>query len=1142
MKILKKYLFTLLLPILLVCSLSQQSYAQTTYDWAGTTNTKWETAANWRVGGVVPATCPGLTASDIVRIGVSTSIATFGNQPSIGSVTAATYTIASLTFGNNNAAVGAQGNLSLTIGSGSTLTVTGTVLQMHSATGGAANSGGLSEATMGSTDAIYTNINGPGTLHCHDFTVGDNTVPSNAYVNNRTYVNLRSAITITVDNNFTINSATSHQDGDQSVITRNSDPFVSFQSGTLTITNQLVLTNINPYWWYLEAYIPSTSFSIDQTTANATLNFGGVDPLNITISLDPYVLNYVDFYNVPFSGSGQSTVTFLRAGDQKVYNSNSYPTYALDQFPKMYQNIAFGGSGTKTFDIGTTTLAGNLTLNAGSELVDLSVNTSSVSLPGALSVGAGTTLQGGAGDISVTGAVTNAGTITLGSGSFTMTNNFTNSGTLNSGSSTVIFNGTGPVTLNDSAPGGTIFNNVNFTSGYNATIQSGTFGVSGTGVMTLSNSGTTVVAGTNNFIFKSDASGTATLAALPSGCQLSGTNITVQRYIPGGSSTSRGYRLLSSAVNAGSDSYGNKIYSINYLLNSTYISGTGFPTGSNSKTGNPSLYLFRENLAPLYTTFLNSNYIGIANYSASPSYGMNDTTYPTTNIPVGNGYLFYFRGGPTTVNPFVSGSLAQSAVLASTGTLNQGNIIFSDWYSPSTTNVGYTAASANASIEGMNLAGNPYPSTIDWNTWSSTNSNAGIYGPGLSGEISLLNPGSQAGAGNYTYYIPGVGSNMSGYTGLIPSGVGFFVQAASAGATLTFTENAKVTSQPSGAGLFLANKQILAAVKQQLRLQMQLDSINLDATLINFNANTKPAYSINEDARYRAGSGKVSLASLSSDNIPLAINQLPLALKGDTIPLKVGATASGTYTLKMESVTGIPQIYDIWLKDAFTKDSVNLRKTSTYSFTVNMGDTTTFGAHRFVLTLQENPALAYKLISFDAEKGTGGRQVQVTWKTQNEEDYTQFTVERSNDNGKTYNVIGGMTSSGQGTYSITDRNPANGSNQYRLKQQDFNQNISYSNVINIDFAGIGNSNANRVSVYPNPAISNINLTIVPKSQGNTTYDITISNSSGKVVKLAHITDTNWQDNVSSLLMGTYLIQVTDRKNNNVIGQTKLVKL
>lgn len=1157
MKISKKYLFALLLPILLLCLLGQETYAATTYDWRPNGSTAWASAGNWQsttAGGVVAypaAAYPGQSGTtDIVRIGVNTTIAAFTRQPAI--TTGVSYTIASLTFGNNNAPYSntVAAVLALTIGSGSTLTVTGTVLQMHSSTGGLTNSGGRSEATGSFTYAIFTTINGPGTLHCSNFTVGDTTIPGDPYVNNFTSLTIQGSLILTVDNTFNINSASYHGDDDQTVISRNNDATVSFQSGVLTINGQLSETNTNPWDYVIDAYIPYTGFSMDLTTsANATLNLGGPNSINISIGTY-YCTNAVDFYN-PDGGTGQSTVNYSSTGNQEVYDYASFPLYAIDPDPYMYQNLSFGGSGTKTFDADTTTVGGNVTLNAGSEIVDLSANTGSLTLPGTLTLGTGSTLKLGSGAIAVTGAVTNAGTITLGSGNFSMANNFTNSGTINSGSSTVIFNGTGAVNLNDSATGGTIFNNVDFTSGYNATIQSGTFGVSSTGVMTLSNSGTQVVAGGFNFIFKSDASGAATLAALPSGCQLTGTNITVQRYIPGGSAAERGYRLLSPSTYTTTDTHGNHIYSISYLLNSTYISGTAFPSTAsnpNSKTGNPSLYLYRENVVPQFTTFLNSNYRGIESIASDPYYLINtdsDGSGTQYDIPVGNGYLFFFRGGETTTNPFSTSSIPANGTLASTGNLNEGNITVTNWYNESLGNTGllYTTASGSTGIEGTNLVGNPYPATIDWNNFSSTNSSAAIYGPGLSGAIWMLVPGAEAGSGNYATYLPGVGATNGG-TNLIASGEGFFVQATGTGATLKFTENAKVSTQATGAAVFMANKQslsVISGVKEQIRLQMQLDSINADEMLISFNPNTSAGFNIMEDVQYKTGTGKVNLASLSSDNVALAINQLPLALKGDTIKLKVGASASGTYTLKAESITGIPQIYDVWLKDAFTKDSVNLRTTSTYSFTVNTGDTTTFGSHRFVLTLQEDPALAYKLISFDAEKTGDGRQVQTTWTTQNEANYTSFTVERSNDGGKTYNAVGSLTSSGLGSYGFTDLHALMGDNLYRLQSADFNNTITYSNPVDIVFTGDGKSG--NVTIFPNPVVNTINLTIAPKTQqANTSYNIRISNSMGLVVKNLVTTDTSWQNNAGSLLPGIYLVQVTDTKNNEFIGQTKFVKL
>ncbi len=855
-------------------------------------------------------------------------------------------------------------------------------------------------------------------------------------------------------------------------------------------------------------------------------------------------------YNQSGSGSATFNGTFTSTG-AGIYNMTGTGPFTAASttgnagtFNQSSTVLAtFTGTVTNTGTINQTN-TGNILFsaaftNSGSSSLLKQTGTGTITFSNSLTNG-GTVTQGG-GPITVASTVTNTGTLTLGSANFTFTGDYSNTGTFTAGTGTAIFNGTGVQHMTDGSSAGTVFNNCLFSGDANKNMQTGNFYVSSTGVMTLSGNITHVVSSAaNDLTFLSDVNGSATLAQLPNNCTVNGT-VTVQRYIPGGSSGSRGYRLLSSAVSAGKDGFGNQIYSINYLLNSTYISGLGFPNTSNSKTGNPSLYLFRENLSPLYTTFLNSNYIGINSYSASPTYSMNDATYPTANIPIGNGYLFYFRGGATTVNPFVSGSLAEPAALASTGTLNEGAVSVTSWVNATTGTAGllYSTVSGSAGIEGMNLVGNPYPSTIDWTTFNTTTQTSGIYGSGLSGTIYLLNPGSQAGAGNYGSYIPGVGGTNNA-TNLIASGVGFFVQATSNNAILQFNESAKVNTQPSGNGLFLANKQTLAAIKQQVRMVMQLDSINSDETLINFNANTKTGYIITEDARYRTGTGKVNLASMSSDNVALAINQLPLALKGDTIKLKVGATASGTYTLKMEAVTGIPQIYAVWLKDAFTKDSVNMRTTPNYSFNVNTGDTTTFGASRFTLMVIPDPALAYKLISFDAVKTNNNKQVELTWKTQNEQNTTNFTVERSNDNGKTFDGIGSVLSTGVGTYSLLDKDPLKGDNMYRLKQVDYFGNITYSSVIDLQFSD--NNGNGRLTCYPNPAITTISLSFDPKSQGNTTYDIRVTNSTGMIVKFAQVTEPSWQSNVSNLLTGTYLIQVTDKKDNSVVGQAKFVKL
>ena len=141
-------------------------------------------------------------------------------------------------------------------------------------------------------------------------------------------------------------------------------------------------------------------------------------------------------------------------------------------------------------------------------------------------------------------------------------------------------------------------------------ITGGTFLLADTGVLTLS--GVTTTHTNGGLTLLSDTTGSASKSFTPTGCSITG-NVNVRCYITGGVDgfgvSYRGYRLLSSPVYTATDpTYGNKIYSINYLLNSTYLTGTTFPTTATSKPGNPTLYLYRENLIPQYTTFLNSNY------------------------------------------------------------------------------------------------------------------------------------------------------------------------------------------------------------------------------------------------------------------------------------------------------------------------------------------------------------------------------------------------------------------------------------------------------------------------------------------------------------------------------------------------------
>ncbi|MGZ3999648.1 MAG: T9SS type A sorting domain-containing protein, partial [Mucilaginibacter sp.] len=523
-----------------------------------------------------------------------------------------------------------------------------------------------------------------------------------------------------------------------------------------------------------------------------------------------------------------------------------------------------------------------------------------------------------------------------------------------------------------------------------------------------------------------------------------------------------------------------------------------------------------------------------------------DVTYPTTNIPVANGFLCFFRGNRasaaygTETSPLY---VPQTVTLNATGSINYGNITVSDWFTPGSSNLSYTSASPFA---GYSLVGNPYPSSIDWDTFQRTSlATGGIYGTAtVSKTIYVLDPQSH----NFGAYISGNaglgGTNHA--TNIIVSGQGFFVVATGTSPVqpqLTFTETAKTTTQNTGVSLLMGTP-VNQANNQFLKLRLEKDTVNADETIITFNNQASNKYNPDLDASYKSGYGVVSLAGISQDNIKVAIHAMPLPkLQAENLGLNVTANATGIYSLTLKDIVAVPRLYDIWLMDKYSKDSLDMRQNLTYNFNIYKNDTASFGANRFTLMIRQNPAYAYRLLNFAASKVPDVRQVQVNWNTINEGNYTNFTVEHSIDGGKTYSTLNSLIASGAGKYGFLDKSPAEGQNLYRLKQEDINNTITYSNIVTIQFSYQNSSLVNNnLMIYPNPGVSNITLTMTAQTTNAAGYQIKFMNSSGIVVKQATSDQPTWLGNVSNLQPGTYVIQVLNSKNETLVGETKFVKM
>lgn len=822
------------------------------------------------------------------------------------------------------------------------------------------------------------------------------------------------------------------------------------------------------------------------------------------------------------------------------------------------------------------------TVNA-TAAITVSNSSSSILNAGAFSTTSGNILLSGNGSsfqnsttgvVNISGATvtmaTNAYITNAASGSFTIkgtsvvnfgtTSYITNSGTFYAG----ITNSS--CTLNLSQANNTITNN-----------SGALFYLGSTSVLNL-NGNTAKVNNSGGFTLQSDASGSAAIGNISgTGAALTGY-YNVERFFTGGGLTAnRGYRLLSSPVNQTGATASTSTFGISYLKNHTYlsvayggafvagISGTG--GGFNGPSIGPTLYLYKEPLAASNTSYTSGKHVGIVaiTVSGSPTSTSTGTTATVNTshatdltvsnlaIPIGNGFIFFFVGPSTRSTGSATGGPPADATVTANGYMNQGNFVVHLWFNGSGVNTLSYAAALNP---GYCMVGNPYPSTINLATVASDN--GGID------NIYVLN--SRAGGTNQNYiaYSATGGSSSPLTQQYAVSGGGFIVHATSGTATLTFKESQKAsTINPTGTGLIMSapkagilavdgklGNNTLSAAQQRtmamqgqagtalsgLYLKMEKDSLNYDYCGVYFGSNYNAKFE-DGDAIYLSGPNNVvTMASLSADGVKAAVNNLPDYHNGAGVKLNVNASATGLYKLKMEGVRNIDTLYDIYLIDRYMNDSLDIRRYGVYNFNLNKADTATFGPGRFSLSIRRKPLPQYLLTNFYGSKAQSG--LLVTWKTQNEYNYTGFTLEKQTASTGEYTALYDKQSDGSATYNFLDATPNSGSNTYRLKQNDADGRVSYSQPITIFFDKLAGNGL--INVFPNPTAEIINVSIPGTTTGQSTYRMMVYNSSGYAVMQKTTSNNTWSENIATFRPGVYVVEVA-KADGTLLGKVKFIK-
>jgi hypothetical protein len=186
--------------------------------------------------------------------------------------------------------------------------------------------------------------------------------------------------------------------------------------------------------------------------------------------------------------------------------------------------------------------------------------------------------------------------------------------------------------------------------------------------------------------------------------------------------------------------------------------------------------------------------------------------------------------------------------------------------------------------------------------------------------------------------------------------------------------------------------------------------------------------------------------------------------------------------------------------------------------------------------------LPVELMFFKANANQSKGSVQLSWATASEKNNAFFTIERTR-NGRDFETIGMVDGAGDHSgykeYLFEDTNPFDGTTYYRLKQTDFDEKFSVSELVRVNFKSL----VSRFMVYPNPLQKGSVLYVKlnkPEQFGNLDTELQVHNSMGQLIYTNKIStplsDQVLEINAENLATGLYIISLKSA------GHTEIQKL
>lgn len=372
----------------------------------------------------------------------------------------------------------------------------------------------------------------------------------------------------------------------------------------------------------------------------------------------------------------------------------------------------------------------------------------------------------------------------------------------------------------------------------------------------------------------STSTGTARLGPVAATASYT-SKLRVERYIPAGVTD---WRLLASPITAEIvQDYTDDFYTAGFP-------GSAYPNFYVNAMLWPSIRKYNE---PVTGGLLTDGLVGVSGASEVLTPGRGYAAWSGTTLNTTATFTIDLRGPPTVASTTFSIPLTY-------------------------TSNGFPA------VDGLNLAGNPLPSPIDFT------------------DITLTNV-----ANNYYIYDPGANANVGwdetlsvgtgGCNGNIQSSQGFWLTATAAGPTATLDESAKVL-EPINGGIFSE----VDDRRPMVRLYLSDPSETFtDEALVHFIAG-EPAYGQTDMLKLRFGNDSASFISTKANTgEELMINALGELMGPVDVPVKVSVSASGEYTIAFGSAASLGGRACLTLEDLLTGNTVAIADDASMTFTID---------------------------------------------------------------------------------------------------------------------------------------------------------------------------------------------------------------